>query len=57
MNAAKKLKMEDLMKQLGEETVMPRLLNSLICPELLLEAVEDDLAYREMSEPDIKRLT
>jgi hypothetical protein len=36
MNGIKKLKMEDLVRQLSEEEVMPAILDSLICPELLI---------------------
>ena len=55
MNAIKKMKMEELVKQLSEEDVMPKVIDSLICPELLIEPIEDDLNYRELSENDIKR--
>jgi hypothetical protein len=41
MNGIKKMKMEDLVKQLSEEEVMPAIMDSLICPELLIEPIED----------------
>lgn len=41
--------MEDLVRQLGEEDVLPTVLDSLICPELLIDPIEDELAYRELS--------
>jgi hypothetical protein len=55
MNGIKKLKMEDLVRQLSEEEVMPKIIDSLICPELLVEPIEDELAYRDLSEADVKR--
>lgn len=46
MNGIKKLKIEDLVKQLSEEEDMSAIMDSLICPELLIEPIEDELAYR-----------
>jgi hypothetical protein len=34
---------------------MPAILDSLVCPELLIEPIEDELAYRELSENDMIR--
>lgn len=55
MNGIKKLKMEELVRELAEQQVMPSILDSLICPELLIEPIEDELAYCELTENDMIR--
>lgn len=47
--------MDDLIKYLNDQDVMVKITEALICPELLIQPMEDDLVYRDLSQADIAR--
>lgn len=47
--------MDDLIKYLNDQDVMGKITEVLICPELLIQPMEDDLVYRDLSQADIAR--
>ncbi len=47
--------MDDLIKYLNDQDVMGKITEALICPELLIQPMEDDLVYRDLSQADIAR--
>lgn len=47
--------MDDLIKYLNDQDVMGKITEALICPELLIQPMEDDLVYRDLNEADTAR--